>query len=1081
MRSCGVPSVVFKTPKCTSHLGIGLVLVIAASFVVVLATTTGTSFAAPSEPTGPYDNPVSPVVLSQIDCSLPFRGTRQIDPPPPDPEVDINGLERCIQLGSSDSFQVVASNLVRNERYTVSVESDDDSLQFNSACTTDKRSRSFTATSSTRTLTYSLYGCEWPGGGQITAELEGRLSTDSENQDVFVTEPPPAVAIDGLLSTMTEGNTDSFRGEATYLNSSHSYTVRATTSNGDIGFNSTCSDRLESVAVPARRTSYNAGFTLYACDTVGGTVTVQLRRGSTVVDSDTLYVTVEEPPPAVAIDGLLSTMTEGNTDSFRGEATYLDSSHSYTIRATTSNGDIGFNSTCSDRLESVGVPARRTSYNASFTLYACDTVGGTVTVQLRRGSTVVDSDTQYVTVTVPPPAVEIDGLLSTMTEGNTDSFRGEATYLDSSHSYTIRATTSNGDIGFNSTCSDRLESRTVPSRRTSYNANFTLYACDTVGGTVTVQLRRGSTVVDSDTQYVTVTVLPPAVEIDGLLSTMTEGNTDSFTGEATYLDSSHSYTIRATTSNGDIGFNSTCSNRLESVAVPSRRTSYDASFTLYACDTVGGTVTVQLRRGSTVVDSDTQYVTVTVLPPAVEIDGLLSTMTEGNTDSFRGEATYLDSSHSYTIRATTSNGDIGFNSTCSDRLESVAVPSRRTSYDASFTLYACDTVGGTVRVELRRGSTVVDSDTQYVTVEEPPPPPSGVSARTGDSNDENHSDSVTVSWDNGDGVGHYRLQQRVGRLGSWSTIVNVISASSTSRTNRTVSNLDSGSSYYYRLLAYGDGATYAQDWGDPSASAWVYTRFRFTPDRIGPGDASTNTWEVPDEASGVYLEVDFPDDSDRDDSWGDVLMILGKGLPKHSVGSESDGGLVSGASAGSLLNISVPRNFYDRNPGDVSLTFKRSSSSGPVLARAYRTAVFAAPTAARRGERKDRRLERREPLGQRDRLLGQWRRGGLLPPATEGGKARLLVHHRDSDLRRQHQPHRVQPGSRDQLLLPSAGLRRRHHLRPGVERSLCVRLGLHPVPVHARPDGSGGRQHQHLGGSRRVVRCLPGSGLSRRL
>ena len=119
----------------------------------------------------------------------------------------------------------------------------------------------------------------------------------------------------------------------------------------------------------------------------------------------------------------------------------------------------------------------------------------------------MDSDDQYVTVEEPPPSIEITGLVSSMTEGESDSFRVSAANLLSNTTYNIRVETDNSDIGFNSSCSDRVETRNVPSNRTSYSFSLTLYACDTVGGTVDVELRAGTSEVDSDDQYVTVSMV----------------------------------------------------------------------------------------------------------------------------------------------------------------------------------------------------------------------------------------------------------------------------------------------------------------------------------------------------------------------------------------------------------------------------------------------------------------------------------------------------------------------------------------------------------------------------------------------
>ena len=126
-------------------------------------------------------------------------------------------------------------------------------------------------------------------------------------------------------------------------------------------------------------------------------------------------------------------------------------------------------------------------------------------------------------------------------------------------------------------------------------------------------------------------------------------------------------------------------------------------------------MTTKLKRGNTTIATASQPVKVTV-PPSIEISGLADSLQEGNTDSFTVKASNLVSSSSYTIEVTTNNSDIGFNSSCSDRREDSAVPSNRTTHSASFTLYGCETTGGTVTAKLKRGSTTLDTATQKVDV-----------------------------------------------------------------------------------------------------------------------------------------------------------------------------------------------------------------------------------------------------------------------------------------------------------------------------------------------------------------------------
>ena len=214
-----------------------------------------------------------------------------------------------------------------------------------------------------------------------------------------------------------------------------------------------------------------------------------------------------------------------------------------------------------------------------------------------------------------------------MEEGQSDSFTVSASDLVSSNDYTIRVTTSNSDIGFNSSCSDTQEDATVTSGSTSYSGTFTLYGCDTTGGTVTATLRRGSTTVDT---YTTpgLDVKDASVSITGLVTQMENGQSDSFMVSASDLVSSNRYTIQVATSNSDIGFETGCSNIQKVAIVPDTSTSHSATFTLYGCAVTSGTVTATLLRGSTAVDTATQVVAV-ASSPTIEISGLPITLDRG--------------------------------------------------------------------------------------------------------------------------------------------------------------------------------------------------------------------------------------------------------------------------------------------------------------------------------------------------------------------------------------------------------------------------------------------------------------------
>ena len=107
----------------------------------------------------------------------------------------------------------------------------------------------------------------------------------------------------------------------------------------------------------------------------------------------------------------------------------------------------------------------------------------------------------------------------------------------------------------------------------------------------------------------------PSITISGLVASMEQGDSDSFTVTASNLVSSNSYSIRVKTGSSHIGFDGACSDRQEDVAIPAGRTSYSASFTLHGCDEPGGTVSATLRIGNNSIAADSQHVAVTAVTP----------------------------------------------------------------------------------------------------------------------------------------------------------------------------------------------------------------------------------------------------------------------------------------------------------------------------------------------------------------------------------------------------------------------------------------------------------------------------------
>ena len=626
--------------------------------------------------------------------------------------VTITGLGANLNVGATDPFTVTASNLDTLTSYTLQVTTDGGGgIGFNIDCTDHEEEVTVPADSASFSITadsLSLYGCG-TAGGTVTATLLSGNTTIAEVDRVVTVQlaGSPTISIDDLLPGLNEGASDAFTVSVGNLDSSTSYTIEVTADNSDIGFNSDCTTLQQTSTVTAGEMSDSASFTLYGCDSTGGIVTAKLLSDGNTVVSDTQKVKVNEP--TVTIKGLVLSLNEAASHAFTVGVDNLDSSSSYTIRLTTDDDDLGFNSDCSNRLHDVPVTANSTSFTtSSLTLYGCDAPGGTVTAILLRGTAEVAKDTQDVTVN--EPTIRIVGLVADVNEGASRAFVVSVGHLAASSSYTIQLSSSNGNIGFDAGCSLQQSDQTVPSAKTSHPASFTLYGCAAASETITAKLLRGGTEVKTATQDVTVNASTIAIEeFDAPLN---EEHSRQFTVRVEHLGSSQPYTIQITTDNANIGFNNDCSDQQEEVTVQNS-TSHTSALLLYGCVAPGGTVTAKLLLDSTEVDTDSQDVTV-VPNPTIEITGLVGTIDQGENDEFTVAAQHLVSSQNYAIRVTAENG-IGFNSDCSNQSEPVTVPAGG-SHSASLRLYACTAIGGTVTVNLLLDSNSIATDTQDVTV-----------------------------------------------------------------------------------------------------------------------------------------------------------------------------------------------------------------------------------------------------------------------------------------------------------------------------------------------------------------------------
>ncbi len=351
-----------------------------------------------------------------------------------------------------------------------------------------------TADSTAGTYTWSMSSQPWQDGDKLILRLR------PVGTEIF---------LQNLPSTTAQGTAHWFSAKLTNLDQSRSYSYSISADNRNVVLhNAMCTAGTYAAGdVPARSTSHSSEHPLLGCGTPGATITATLLEGTTEIDTTTYSVTVTPPPPPlVEFSELASTVEEGGNDQFVIIASYLDVAHGHTIRLTTENANMGFNATCTDLNEEFTVGSGSAAYLNSSRLYGCATPGGTVTATLMQGETEIATATHDVAVTPPPPPpLEFHNLPSTLESGGDVFFKVRASDLDTESGYTIRVTTDNANMGFDSGCADRQEEDRADVGRTSFNTFFTLYGCAPPGGTVTVTLLEGVTAVNSISQAVTVT------------------------------------------------------------------------------------------------------------------------------------------------------------------------------------------------------------------------------------------------------------------------------------------------------------------------------------------------------------------------------------------------------------------------------------------------------------------------------------------------------------------------------------------------------------------------------------------------
>ena len=340
--------------------------------------------------------------------------------------------------------------------------------------------------------------------------------------------------------------------------------------------------------------------------------------------------------------------------------------------------------------------------------------------------------------------------------------------------------------------------------------------------TLTVQASDGT---NTETVTVEITVTPPiivpAVEILAQTSSMEAGQSASLKVRAFDLDAAESYSIDVTTDGANLGFAAGCTDQEETASVTAEATTHEVSLTLHGCAVAGGTVTATLLEGTETVGKANLDVTVETAStgPSIQVWGRTPVLVQGQSDQLTATAFNLAPLTSYFVTAGTDNPNLGFSARCLIRGQEDVVSSGDASHTMTSTLHGCAVPGGTVTVELIKGSsTVVDSaawDVQVVdSPTDAPPGPTGVEASL-------DGGVFTIGWDAVTGATNYLVEHRTGGdQGTWSSVA---TGANTSMDYTPDDGATCGATYDFRVRAYGDGAFYVVDWGIPSEAASVTT------------------------------------------------------------------------------------------------------------------------------------------------------------------------------------------------------------------------------------------------------------------
>ena len=327
------------------------------------------------------------------------------------PSIAFSGLEDMLNVGFSDDFTVIASNLDSSKTYTIRVTTDNTNIGFSDDCTDQQEDPTVPANiPSHTTSTITLYGCATTGG-TVTATLSsGGNTIDTATHDVTV-QPASTrkIGFSGWLDPFRVGwGHPDTHVRVQQLDSSKSYKIQMTLDDDEDGdriglsFDRGCSEQEKEVTVPAGSTSHDVSFEIQACDRTTGslTVTILLADDNTVVATETRRLQVFEGAEIrlYGLDRSTQRINVGASEEFGIIIIGLDSTRTYTVQIKTDETGARLDSACT-LSEKVFVLTGKTEYSTSAgdftvggttydTLYGCSVKRGSLSVRLYPGGSV---------------------------------------------------------------------------------------------------------------------------------------------------------------------------------------------------------------------------------------------------------------------------------------------------------------------------------------------------------------------------------------------------------------------------------------------------------------------------------------------------------------------------------------------------------------------------------------------------------------------------------------------------------------------------------------------------------------------